>query len=224
MASLICTTTAPTALPTAEISLNITTHDVEPFPVSAFMSLPPEIHLLIIPHLPYKAQWALKRSCHYFHSFRELLAPRTFFQLRQRGADFQKDLYQRLIDAQMIRWGYEPCYACCRFRPKEWFEVGQWERSMWWAKEEVAQCESNDNEWDAEEGDEETRKGKYCVECGAKRGRYKRGDMIEILQPWAEYVQKKDRSEARLVRVNIDGRSGRVTFSDCSWARRNGHF
>ncbi|KAF2095966.1 hypothetical protein NA57DRAFT_59029 [Rhizodiscina lignyota] len=79
---------------------------------SPFLALPTEIHLLILRHLPWPAQYALKLTNRYFHSIPELPAPIDFFHHRYRGKSFQQSLLISLCAAGIVKRGFEPCYVC----------------------------------------------------------------------------------------------------------------
>lgn len=170
-------------------------------PDSPFVALPTEIHLLILRHLPWPAQYALKLTSRCFHSIPELPAPVDFFHHRHRGKSFQQSLLISLCAAGIVRRGYEPCYVCRRFRWKTCFEIGQYQRSFLWCDgasaipgmtEIGAEAVEMGGGWgymdalDAREGDV-FENGKYCIECGVKGGKYKVGERIEVVQEWSDY-------------------------------------
>lgn len=105
-----------------------------PRSVTPLMTLPPELHLEMISYLQYKVQWALKRTNKHFSSFKELVAPSDFFNMKHLGTNFQMGLYMSLILARMIDRQMEPCYTCRKFKSKEWFEAREWGKSMWWTE------------------------------------------------------------------------------------------
>lgn len=163
-----------------------------PLPSSRLLALPTELHLAIAACLPWPAQYALKRTNTHFHSLRELPAPIDFFHQRHRGKAFQQSLLIALCAAGVVRRGFEPCYACRRFRWKTCFEIGQYQRSFLWRDGGCAQLEREEGLGSDELGDVFDN-GKFCIDCGVRAGKYAVGEGIEVVQEWSDYHSDRQR-------------------------------
>lgn len=159
----------------------------EPPSTSALLALPTEIHIELAKWLPWNSQWSLKRTCHHFHSVPELAAPISFFNLRHRGKTYQQNLLMALCSAGIVRRGYEPCYACRRFRWKTNFEIAQYQRGFLW-------CDGGEDPlaygapiWGSGKDGSVYENGKFCIECGVKASKYEVGETLEVVQEWSDY-------------------------------------
>lgn len=165
-------------------------------PASRLLALPTELHLHIAKFLPWPAQYALKRTNHHFNSLPDLPAPIDFFHQRHRGKAFQQSLLISLCAAGLVRRGYEPCYACRRFRWKTRFEIAQYQRSFLWrdggSNNPVVIVRDGLGEGHGEVGDVFDN-GKFCIDCGVRAGKYAVGERIEVVQEWSDYHSDRQR-------------------------------
>lgn len=185
---------------------------------SPFLALPTEIHVALAQFLPFREQWALKRTNRYFHSINELAAPVSFFRQRRRGRAYQQDLLAALSSAAIVRRGYEPCHACERFRWKGEFEVAQFQRGFLWcvapASATTGGAEALPAVWNVAGGEagEVLENGKFCMDCGIAAEKYRAGETVEVVHDWSD--SHDDRKSVVVGAVVQGGRRTGVMVSE----------
>lgn len=170
--------TTPTALPLAELPgsgshttslpkapLESQNTSREPLSSSGFpiFDLPPEIHLLILPHLDFPSAISLRSTCHYFHN----LFP-EYSLLALRNAFIIQLYYDCLGRHERVKNdtgnGELPCHTCLKLRPRPSFD--RWERYSVFPILQLAITNPADGEVSPR---------RVCVSCKLRRGLFAEG-------------------------------------------------
>ena len=133
-----------------------------PMTQAAIFTIPEELRQQITSYLNYDDAWSLKQTSHLFYRVVEIPTIKSFLH-----CPYGPSLGM-LEDWAIIQMGYEACYFCKRFLPKEHFS--RFQRHLTAARQH-SDCFDYAT-WNPQKH--------YCIECGVKNHLYPGGKMIYV--------------------------------------------